>query len=233
MDTRSPVVRWWEAERGPADADPEAVGVDGCVHARVLDLRVPDGGEVVARLCPECGDRLPATDPEPVPECTHEERLEVRADTGEVIAYLCAANGCGAHLTVEEVHGRAGKWLRPAASYYPRPRNPLVPAPVPEGEEPTKPALSPGTRRLLANVGAAGAGYGLGLVPLLGGWIEECGRTTSIGGALVLGGGICLVVAHVWDRRTRHWHPVLALVARIPLMSALTALALYAPASQF
>ncbi|WP_371631854.1 hypothetical protein OG892_39735 [Streptomyces sp. NBC_00341] len=238
---------WWQADQQHKDqqrtgsrraeragtAEPQQPQQpQACEHARLVVLMEEKGGEALARLCLDCDERLPATDPEPDPECEHEQRLEARSESGKLVGYVCAVGRCGARLTVEEVHGRAGKWLRPAASYYPRPRIPLSPAPVAEGDEAPKPALSPGTRRLLVNAGAAGAGYGLGLVPLLGGWIDECGRMTSISGALVLGGGICLVVAHVWDRRTRHWHPALELVARIPLMSAITALALYAPASQ-
>ncbi|MEW1798145.1 hypothetical protein [Streptomyces niveus] len=114
------------------------------------------------------------------------------------------------------------RWMRPAPEYYPAP--PARRAP--------REAVSPGTRRLIYNAAAAGAGYLLGLTPTVGGWIEDCGETTSIGGALVLGCGICGVVAHVWDRRTRHWWVGLAWLARIPLASSLTALALYAPASQ-
>lgn len=115
------------------------------------------------------------------------------------------------------------RWMRPAPGYYPA--RPVRRAP--------REALSPGTRRLIYNVGAAGAGWVLGLTEMVGGWIADCGETTSIGGALVLGCGICAVVAHVWDRRTRHWRGGLDWAARIPLASALTALALYTPASQF
>jgi hypothetical protein len=117
-----------------------------------------------------------------------------------------------------------GRWFVSQAGYWPSPSLPALPA---------RPALSEGTKRLLYNVAAAGAGWYVGLGPTIGGWIESCGRETSIGGALVLGGGICLGIAVFWDRRTRHWQPApLAWLARIPLASALTALALYAPASQ-
>ncbi|MGW3164818.1 hypothetical protein ACWC9Q_18480 [Streptomyces sp. NPDC001142] len=221
-----------EASAPGKSKQPEKAGAaEGkCAHGAPLALR-PEGehGEVVARLCLDCDEQLPPTDPEPTADCEHEQRLEARSESGKLIGYVCAAEGCGTRLSVEEVHGRVGKWLRPAAKYYPRPRNPFSP---PEGEE-AKPALSAGTRRLLANAGAAGAGYWLGLVPLIGHAIEECGRTTSIGGALTLGGGLVLFVAHVWDRNTRHWHAITAWLARIPLASAITALALYAPASQF
>ncbi|KAK1176704.1 hypothetical protein B7755_052160 [Streptomyces sp. NBS 14/10] len=118
-------------------------------------------------------------------------------------------------------------WLVPQPGYYPRPA--WVDTAT-EGR--TRPALSEGTRRLLSNAGAAGAGWLLGLEPAMGDAIAECGRETSISGALVLGGGMCLLIAHVWDRRTRHWWWLLALLARIPLASAITALALYAPGSQ-
>ncbi|MGW7711600.1 hypothetical protein [Streptomyces sp. NPDC054771] len=229
---------WWEQPKQPGKSAPEwkpvagAPGKGACVHARLLALRAEGGqGEVVARLCLDCDERLPATDPEPEAECEHAERLEARSESGRLIGYVCAAEGCGARLTVDEVQGRIGKWLRPAEGYYPRLRNPFSPTIGPDGEE-VKRALSPGTLRLLANGAAAGVGYWLGLVPMLGSWIEECARTTSIGGGLVLGGSICLALGHFWDRRTRHWNPGLAWAARIPLASALTALALYAPASQ-
>ncbi|MFD5552039.1 hypothetical protein ACFWJQ_35560 [Streptomyces goshikiensis] len=113
-------------------------------------------------------------------------------------------------------------WFTPQAGYWPTPKLPSLP----------KAALSDGTKRLLYNVGAAGAGWAFGLVPTIGGWIAACGRDYSISAALVLGGGICLGVAAFWDRRTRHWYRPLAWVARIPLAAAVTALALYAPASQ-
>ncbi|MEE1774463.1 hypothetical protein PUR34_41410 [Streptomyces sp. JV185] len=235
---------WWDQQKQSKQAELEKAGkpdpkktaaADGkCAHSALLALRAEGDqgdGEVVARLCLGCDERLPATDPEPEAECEHEKRLEARSESGKLIGYVCAAEGCGARLSVEEVHGRVGKWLRPAAEYYPRLRNPLSPAAGADGEE-AKPALSAGTSRLLTNAAAAGAGYGLGLVPLLGRAIEECERTTSIGGALVLGGGVVMFVAHVWDRKTRHWDPITAWVARIPLASAITALALYAPASQ-
>lgn len=238
---------WWQKDRQqqaepprvgraePADTADTAVSQQpkpqkqACEHGQVLPLRAERGEEAVGRLCLDCDERLPATDPEPKAKCTHEERLEARSEGGKLIGYVCAATGCGARLTKDEVHGRIGKWLRPAESYYPRPRNPLSPA---ADGEPPKRALSAGTLRLLANAGAGAAGYFLGLTPMFGAWIDECGRVTSIGGALFLGGSICLAIGHFWDRRTRHWYPGLAWAARIPLASALTALALYAPASQ-
>lgn len=111
-------------------------------------------------------------------------------------------------------------WFTPQAGYWPT---------LPEMP---KPSLSDGAKRFLFNVGAGAAGYAFGLTPTLGGWIADCGRDYSISGALVLGGGICLGIAAFWDRRTRHWYWPLAWIARIPLASAVTALALYAPASQ-
>ncbi|MYZ35848.1 MULTISPECIES: hypothetical protein [unclassified Streptomyces] len=116
-------------------------------------------------------------------------------------------------------------WLQPEPGYYP-PLPPVLPtvrrAPA---------ALSPKTRAGLYNAAAAGAGWSLGLYDLFARAIANCGATTSIGGALTLGAGSCLVIAHLWDRRTRHWWIGLAWVARIPLATAITALALYAPAS--
>ncbi|WP_424891804.1 hypothetical protein [Streptomyces sp. XH2] len=110
-------------------------------------------------------------------------------------------------------------WFIPAPGYYP-----AVPTPAPPA------ALSPRARAALYNLTAAGAGYGLGLTPLISDAITAVGHT-SISGALVLGGGTCLATAHFWDRRTRHWWCGLAWAARIPLASAVLALALYAPAA--
>lgn len=111
-------------------------------------------------------------------------------------------------------------WFTPQAGYWPS---------LPEMP---KPSLSDGAKRFLFNVGAGAAGYAFGLTPTLGGWIADCGRDYSISAALVLGGGIAFGIAAFWDRRTRHWYGPLAWFARIPLASAVTALALYAPASQ-
>ncbi|MEU3137578.1 hypothetical protein ABZ691_33035 [Streptomyces sp. NPDC006854] len=230
---------WWQnspQEKGeptrvePADTADTAVSApeEACGHERVVLLHPEGSKEVLGRRCLECDEGVPEAAPEPQ-ECEHPERLEARTESGKLVGYVCAEKGCGARLTKDEVHGRIGKWLRPAESYYPRPRNPL--SPTADGQPPKR-AVSAATLRLLANAGAAGAGYVLGLAPMFGTWIEECGRTTSIGGALFLGGSMCLAIGHFWDRRTRHWYPGLAWAARIPLASAITALALYAPASQ-
>ncbi|MEU5426857.1 hypothetical protein AB0H73_14805 [Streptomyces olivoreticuli] len=112
-----------------------------------------------------------------------------------------------------------GAWFVPEPGYYPTLPTPRPPA-----------ALSPKTRAALYNAAAAGTGYALGLTPTLGDAIASVGHS-SISGALVLGGGTCLLTAHLWDRRTRHWWPPIAWAARIPLASVALALALYAPAS--
>ncbi|MEU5431018.1 hypothetical protein AB0H73_36190 [Streptomyces olivoreticuli] len=123
-------------------------------------------------------------------------------------------------LATDNAEPAPGDWFATQPGYWPT--VPDVP----------RPALSEGTKRLLYNVSAAGAGWFFGLTPAIGSAIEDCGTSTSIGGALFLGAGICLATAAIWDRRTRHWYRPLAWIARIPLMSAITALALYAPASQ-
>lgn len=115
------------------------------------------------------------------------------------------------------------RWLQPQPGYYPP-----IHIPAPHIDK-TRVALSPKTRAALYNISAAGAGWGLGLEPWLSHLINECGTTQGIAAALVLGAGLCLVIAHFWDRRTRHWWVGLAWAARIPLATALTALALYAP----
>ncbi|MDP9608855.1 hypothetical protein [Streptomyces demainii] len=119
----------------------------------------------------------------------------------------------------------AGVWFIPAPDYYPTSQPYLEAAKAGV-------ALSPKTRALLYNLGAAGTGWAFGLVPFMSDSIADCGRNYSISGALVLGLGGLAVVAHFWDRRTRHWWGPFAWVARIPLASIVTALALYAPASQ-
>jgi len=116
----------------------------------------------------------------------------------------------------------------PQPGYWPRPHTPAF---VYRTRDRADAALSPRTRNFLYNASAAGAGWVLGLYHQLAHAIADCGRQTSISGALVLGVGMCLLIAHLWDRRTRHWWPGIAWVARIPLATALVALALYAPAA--
>ncbi len=118
-------------------------------------------------------------------------------------------------------------WWMPQPDYWPRPR---MPEAVTHSRERAEAAISPRTRRILYNASAAGAGWGLGLYQQFADALADCG-TTSIGGALVLGVGGTLLIAHVWDRRTRHWWPGIAWCARIPLATAVLALALWAPAA--
>jgi hypothetical protein len=118
--------------------------------------------------------------------------------------------------------------FEPQPGYWPRPH---VPDAVHQRLERAEAAISPGTRRLLYNASAAAAGWGLGLYHAFASALADCGTSYSIGGALVLGAGGSLLIAHVWDRRTRHWWPGIAWAARIPLATAILALALWAPAS--
>ncbi|MCZ0207921.1 hypothetical protein OZK63_21140 [Streptomyces sp. UMAF16] len=168
---------------------------------------------------------------EPAPrECAHERTVPVNAQpTGELVALLCT--DCDEQLPppapeagAEDELVRPG-WLRPAPDYYPRPHVPAVVT-----QAPARVALAPKTRAGLYNASAAGAGWALGLYDPLAAALADCGQQ-SIGGALTLGVGGCLVIAHVWDRRTRHWWPGLAWAARIPLATAILAIALWAPAA--
>jgi len=127
----------------------------------------------------------------------------------------------------EETPDRAPVF-EPEPDYWPRPHMPAALARTPER---ATTAFSPRTRKALYNASAAGAGWGLGLYRLFATAIADCGQQTSIGGALALGIGGTLLIAHVWDRRTRHWWPGIAWVARIPLATAVLALALWAPAA--
>jgi hypothetical protein len=117
-------------------------------------------------------------------------------------------------------------WWTPQPGYYPQPH-----APAFITDAPSRIALSPRTRSALYNAGAAGAGWVLGLYGPFAAALDDCGSNYSVSGALVVGVGGCLIIAHVWDRRTRHWWPGLAWAARIPLATAVLALALWAPAA--
>ncbi|MEV7389603.1 hypothetical protein [Streptomyces sp. NPDC091215] len=116
----------------------------------------------------------------------------------------------------------------PAPDYWPHPHIPAVFVTAPER---AAAAISPRTRRLLYNASAAGAGWGLGLYSKFAWALNDCGTSQGVTAALTLGVGASLVIAHFWDRRTRHWWPGIAWAARIPLATALLALALYAPAA--
>ena len=111
--------------------------------------------------------------------------------------------------------------------YWPRPH---LPATISRVRDQVPAAVSPGTRRLLYNATAAGAGWALGLYDQFAWALNDLGRD-SISGALVLGFGGSLLIAELWDRRTRHWWPGIAWCARIPLATAICALALWAPAA--
>lgn len=118
-------------------------------------------------------------------------------------------------------------WLQPQPDYYPP-----VPAVLPAAAQAAPAALSPRTRSLIYNATAAATGWGTGFLDRCSDALATCGAEAGIGPALILGIGSCLILAHFWDRRTRHWWIGLAWVARVPLATAITALALYAPASQ-
>jgi hypothetical protein len=84
-------------------------------------------------------------------------------------------------------------------------------------------------RAVLYTGGAAGLGWAFGLPQTMHSWIADCGHDQGPTAGLVLGAGLILACAVLVDRRTRGWWPPLAWVCRIPLASALLALALYAP----
>ncbi|MFB4197738.1 hypothetical protein [Streptomyces carpaticus] len=92
--------------------------------------------------------------------------------------------------------------------------------------------LSPRTRVLLYNGAAAGIGWVFQAVPLVTGWMQDCGEEYSITAALILGLLIVTGTA-VLDRRCSGWFQPFRFVARIPLASSVLALGLYAPAAPF
>ncbi len=183
--------------------------------------RIPDwwSGERVA-----LGD----ADVEPEPVCEHPEPLEVYDPFGELVAYLCPA--CDAQLPAD-TDTEEESAPEPYDGLVERGRSAASKASgwLPAGAKGVE--LNPRARRLLYNGSAAGLGWYLHIGPPIKHAIESCGREAGIGASLVLGVGICGVIAVVVDRRTRHWWPPLAWVCRAPLASAVLALCLYAPAS--
>lgn len=129
---------------------------------------------------------------------------------------------------LEEPDAERPRPFAPQPGYWPHPHIPTAIATAPDR---AAAAISPGTRRLLYNTSAAGAGWALGLYDQFAAALTDCGTNYSIGGALVLGAGGSLLIAHLWDRRTRHWWGGIAWCARIPLATAVLALALWAPAA--
>lgn len=112
--------------------------------------------------------------------------------------------------------------------YWPRPH---TPAAVNRLRDRTPAAVSPATRRFLYNASAAGTGWALGLYGKFAWAINDCATQEGIGAAIVIGISGTVLIAHVWDRRTRHWWTGIAWAARIPLATAICALALWAPAA--
>lgn len=92
-------------------------------------------------------------------------------------------------------------------------------------------ATIPGRLRWLTyNSTAAGTGWCCHLVQPFQALIATCGVATgSQVSAVILGAGICTLIGWRWDRPTRGWWGPLPWACRIPLASAVVALALYAP----
>ncbi|WP_020116800.1 hypothetical protein [Streptomyces canus] len=127
----------------------------------------------------------------------------------------------------DDAPARAGRF-EPQPGYWPRPHTPAI---VHRVRDRAPAALSDRTRAGLYNASAAGAGWGLGLYDQFAWALHDCGQSEGIGAGVVLGVVATLLIAHVWDRRTRHWWPGIAWAARIPLATAVLALALWAPAA--
>ncbi|MFF3547628.1 hypothetical protein ACFYXD_38075 [Streptomyces platensis] len=241
---------WWAAARdrfaaaaaeGEPDPDwwarPEVKGEDlaapaggGCQHEHTTPVLL-EGGGVAGHLCVTCDARLPAALPAAfttrqkaafAEECEHPDPTPLVAQaTGQTVAYLC--RDCNTQLPAD--HMPRVPILAPMPGYYAAPAAAM--AKRIDGH--VQAALSPGTRAALNAAVAAGVGWMTGLVPLFRGWIEDCGREAGPTAALLVGVGLVLLIMHQWDRRTRRWWWGLAWVARIPLVSAVVALGLYAP----
>jgi hypothetical protein len=194
---------WWEAKKPVADTDPQAPA------AATGDPAAPVPPKPTARPRDWLDDILDSNKPAPAPDPEPDDEPDGEPDEEE-------------EEQVEKLPA-----FNPKPGYWPHPHMPATFTHIPNRGEP---AISHGTRRFLYNATAAGAGWGLGLYDQFAHVIEDC-ATTSIGGALVLGIGGSVLIAHVWDRRTRHWWPGIAWIARIPLATAILALALWAPAA--
>ena len=196
---------WWEAKK-PVPAAPETPAEASAPPIPPKPAQAPrdwldDIFDSDATPAPE-----PTTAPEPSPEPDKDPPDKATGEDGEQSA------------TKPNV-------FQPQPDYWPHPHTPEFITDLA-----TKPAISKGTRRLLYNATAAGTGWWLGLYQEFADAIADCGQQ-SIGGALVLAAVSTALIAHLWDRRTRHWWPGIAWAARIPLATALLAVALWAPAA--
>ena len=197
---------WWEAKKPVTDTDPQAP------TAATGDPAAAVPPKPTAPPRDWLDDILDSNKPVPVPAPTPGPEPDEESDQDD---------------SEDKSEGRP-RAFEPEPGYWPRPHLPATLTHIPDRAEA---AISHGTRRLLYNATAAGAGWGLGLYGQFADVLADCGAT-SIGGALVLGVGSTALIAHVWDRRTRHWQPgLLAWCARIPLATAVLALALWAPAA--
>jgi hypothetical protein len=198
---------WWETKKpvvGPGPQTPAAADDDPAVPVPPKPTRPPrDWLDDILDDNAAPATVEPDDEPEPEPEPAEE------TDRGE-----------------EEQEDKPPAF-KSKPGYWPRPH---LPTAITHAPDQAAAAISHSTRRLLYNASAAGAGWGLGLYQPLAHALEDCG-TSSIGGALVLGIGGTALIAHTWDRRTRHWWPGIAWIARIPLATAVLALALWAPAA--
>lgn len=84
------------------------------------------------------------------------------------------------------------------------------------------------TRWLLSTSAGAGCGWFLDLEQAMSGWIADCARDQGQTAGLILGAGLVAAGSYL-VYRARGWWPPLAWCCRIPLATALLALALYAP----
>lgn len=88
--------------------------------------------------------------------------------------------------------------------------------------------LEPRGRWLVSTSAGAGIGWGFGLEQAMSGWIAGCAHDQGQTAGLLLGVGL-VALGSLAAYRTRGWWPPLAWCCRIPLATAILALALYAP----
>lgn len=87
-------------------------------------------------------------------------------------------------------------------------------------------------RWVIRHAAPAAPGWYLGLGPTITGWLYDCAADYSTASAMVLS-GLAVTAGGLTAWRTRSWWPPLAWCCRVPLATAVTAAAAFAPAALY